>query len=239
MARKRLPSRLNLLSVRAVQTASEGDYSDGGGLLLRVQAASATWVLRYTAPNVSGVKWALARSTAPMPRWPARASPTRANSPNDARQVLQKAIDPIDERDARRAAKKTADEAARSQAKRAAMTLARAAREYHERVIEGHRSEKHAADWINSLEQHVPSAIWQKSIAEVTAPELLDFFLTIRRSHRETGRRVVQRLCKVYSDAVFRGLASGNVVAAASERLRELGIKPIFYTKFLKDLSFQ
>jgi hypothetical protein len=51
MPRKRLPSPLNLLSVRAVQTARDGDHSDGGGLLLRVRGDSLTWVLRFTAPN--------------------------------------------------------------------------------------------------------------------------------------------------------------------------------------------
>ena len=37
-------ARLNLLSVREVQHAGEGDHSDGGGLLLRVRGSSATWV---------------------------------------------------------------------------------------------------------------------------------------------------------------------------------------------------
>ena len=49
MARMRLPSRLHLLSVRELQTASDGDHSDGGGLMLRVRDASASWVFRYTA----------------------------------------------------------------------------------------------------------------------------------------------------------------------------------------------
>ena len=47
MARKRLPLRPHLLSVREVQTAKEGHHSDGGGLLLQVRGDSATWVLRF------------------------------------------------------------------------------------------------------------------------------------------------------------------------------------------------
>jgi integrase len=141
------------------------------------------------------------------------------------RRLLRDGMDPIEERDRLKAEAKAKADAGKRSRVAESTTLARAARAYYERVIEGHRSDKHAADWINSLEQHVPSAIWQKPIASVTAPELLDFFVAIRRSHRETGRRVVQRLCKVFSDAVFRGLASGNVASAAAERLRELGIK--------------
>jgi len=38
MARKRLPSKLHHLSVRELQTAPDGDHSDGGGLLLRCTA---------------------------------------------------------------------------------------------------------------------------------------------------------------------------------------------------------
>ena len=41
MARKRLPSRLHLLSVRELQTAGNGDHADGGGLMLRVRDARA------------------------------------------------------------------------------------------------------------------------------------------------------------------------------------------------------
>jgi len=47
--RKRIPSRLHLLSVREMQTAGDGDQSDGGGLLLRVRDQTAAWVFRFTA----------------------------------------------------------------------------------------------------------------------------------------------------------------------------------------------
>ncbi|MEO8154023.1 MAG: Arm DNA-binding domain-containing protein [Rhizobacter sp.] len=46
---KRTVSKLHLLSTREVQAAPDGDHADGGGLLLRVRAQSASWVLRYTA----------------------------------------------------------------------------------------------------------------------------------------------------------------------------------------------
>jgi len=225
MARQRLPSRLHLLSVREVQTATGGDHGDGGGLMLRVQGDSATWVLRYTASNGKRREMGLGTANRSSAQAAGKSLTDARALANDARQLLLKAIDPIDDRDARKAAQKDADAAAKQKLKRDALTLARAARQYHERVIEGHRSDKHSADWINSLEQHVPAALWHRAIAEITAPEVLDFFVAIRRSHRETGRRIVQRLCKIYSDAVFRGLANGNVAAAAAERLRELGIK--------------
>ena len=48
---RRIPTRLSLLTVRQVQTASDGDHNDGGGLCLRVRGASVSWVFRYTSPN--------------------------------------------------------------------------------------------------------------------------------------------------------------------------------------------
>jgi len=48
MATKRA-TKLHLLTVREVQTAGDGDHSDGGGLMLRVRGDSAIWVLRYSA----------------------------------------------------------------------------------------------------------------------------------------------------------------------------------------------
>lgn len=46
---RRTAAKLHLLTVREVQTAPEGDHTDGGGLMLRVRGDSASWVLRYTA----------------------------------------------------------------------------------------------------------------------------------------------------------------------------------------------
>src|SRR6478735_2926358 len=41
---------INRLSTREVQLAKDGDHSDGGGLALRVQGGSSSWVLRFTSP---------------------------------------------------------------------------------------------------------------------------------------------------------------------------------------------
>jgi len=48
---KRIPRGLHWLNVRQVQTAGEGDHSDGGGLLLRVRGESSSWVFRFTSKS--------------------------------------------------------------------------------------------------------------------------------------------------------------------------------------------
>jgi hypothetical protein len=50
MARQQPASSLHRLTVREIIAAPEGDHTDGGGLLLRVKAASASWVMRFTSP---------------------------------------------------------------------------------------------------------------------------------------------------------------------------------------------
>src|SRR5262249_44895597 len=109
MARKRLASRLNLLSVREVQTGKAGDHSDGGGLLLRVRGDSATWVLRFTAPNGKRREMGLGTVERTNPVIAGKSLTDARERASEARSLVQRDIDPIDERDARRAAKKRAE----------------------------------------------------------------------------------------------------------------------------------
>lgn len=215
----------NLLTARQVHVAADGDYSDGDGLILCVNNDRAQWVYRFTSPAGKRREQGLGGATRNNIAAAGKSLTTARDEAEKSRRLLREGIDPIEHAKAQRETEQRKAESAKLAQQAERQTLARCARAYHVRVIEPQRSTKHAADWINSLEQHVPPAIWNAPIGEVTAPQLLDFFVAIRRSHRETGRRVVQRLCRVYSDAVFRGQAAGNVAAAAAERLRELGIR--------------
>ncbi len=158
-----------------------------------------------------------------------RATPSQAGesligarkAARDARDRLQAGVDPIDERDQRREAAKQAEADARRETKRASLTLARVACEYHERVIEPSRSAKHAAQWIATLEQHVPRDLWLQPIADATAPVLLGPLLNLQRQVPETASRVRQRLDAVFEDAMFHGHCTSNPAAAIRRKLRE------------------
>lgn len=76
-----------------------------------------------------------------------------------ARALVLGGTDPIDARQAVKATRREAEAAKKSEAKRDALTLARACRAYHECVIEPQRTTKHAAQWISSLEHHVPDEL--------------------------------------------------------------------------------
>ena len=46
MGRSRSATRINLLTAKQVLSARDGDFTDGGGLLLRTAGAHASWVFR-------------------------------------------------------------------------------------------------------------------------------------------------------------------------------------------------
>lgn len=156
---KRTAAQLHLLTARQVQATGDGDLSDGGGLLLRVRGESASWVFRYTAASgrrrEMGLGVARRVSTAQ-----AGASLTGArDDAHKAREQLRQGIDPIDDRDRRRELAQDAEQAKKAAKERERWTLARCARDYHERVIEPTKTTKHAAQWISSLENHVPAKL--------------------------------------------------------------------------------
>lgn len=217
MARKRLPSKLHLLSVREIQTAGAGDHSDGAGLILRIREESAAWVFRFTAATGKRREMGLGAAHRNNPAIAGSSLTGARETAARCRTQLQQGLDPLDERarvrdDVKEAA--AVDKTLRSQQ---AVTLARAARDYHERIIEPDRTEKHGAQWISSLENHMPDELWHAPIGSITAPALLDFLIKLRRTvPGETAMRIRQRLDAVFEDAIFRGVCTSNPAAATT-----------------------
>ena len=194
MAVRRNPTRLNLLTVRQVQTADDGDHNDGGGLLLRVRGASVSWVLRFTSPNGKRREMGLGICDRNNPAIAGKRLTDARELAHEQRALLQRSVDPIDFRDATRAALKAAATEKKTEAVREGLTLARAARQYHERAVEPVRRLKHAALWIASLENHMPETLWHRPISAITAPELLDCIAGLQLKMPETAKRIRQRL---------------------------------------------
>lgn len=234
---RRSAAKLHLLASKQVQHAADGDHADGGGLLLRVRGGSASWVLRYTAASGKRREMGLGPADRSSLSAAGKALILGRDLAHAARECLRRGVDPIDERGAARTAARDASDAERAKGKRQAMTLARAARDYHSRVIEPTRTSKHSAQWISSLENHVSAAVWHAPIADVTAPQLLAALLTIKPHERarnlkgntvpETLRRIRQRLDVIFEDAIFHGLATQNPAAAIRRKLRETGPKAV------------
>jgi integrase len=227
MVRKVTGSALHKLSVREIQAAGEGDHTDGGGLLLRVRSDSSSWVLRYTATSGRRREMGLGVARRSNTAQAGESVIAARKAAREARDLLQSGVDPIDERERRREAAKLAEAKAKSIKRDEQQTLARVAREYHERVIEPSKTPKHAAQWIASLEHHVPADIWHSPISSIDAPGLLTGLLGVRsladseKRVPETLQRVRQRLDAVFEDAAFNGLCSGNPARAIVRKMRE------------------
>ncbi|MBL8340042.1 MAG: tyrosine-type recombinase/integrase [Rubrivivax sp.] len=209
--------------------ASAGDYSDGGGLALRVSESGASWVLRYTAPSGRRREMGLGQVHRASLAQAGDSLTTARALAHDARELLRRGSDPLEQRDEARRAARQADQAKKAEQARERWTLMRCGRDYHERIIEPNRTRKHAAQWIASLENHVPSALWRAPIDTVTAPALLQALQGATahlrpRNHRDLGetlRRVRQRLDAVFEDAEFFGRCSGNPAAAIKRKLMQ------------------
>jgi integrase len=224
---KRMATKLHLLTVREVQAAGDGDHSDGGGLLLRVRGASSSWVLRFTSPAGRRREMGLGHAHRASAAQAGAALTTARELAAKARETLRQGQDPIDQRDQAKEAAQGAEHARKATAARVRWTLARAARDYHERAVEPIRTAKHAAQWIASLENHLPAALWNKPIADIEPHELLAALGGVRalddKDARvpETLRRLRQRLDSVFEDAVFYKRCAGNAAAAVRRKLRE------------------
>jgi len=139
-----------------------------------------------------------------------------------ARNDLAAGRDPIEGKRAARNADAQKTATAKAQRKAQALTLARAARAYHERAIEPAMNAKYSQVWIRSLECHVPAAIWHKPVAEVGAVELFEALAKVRRRLPETAGRVRRRLAAVFDDAIFFGHCSFNPAGAIRRKLTEV-----------------
>lgn len=227
MVRRRTAAKLHLLTVREIQTAPEGDLADGGGLLLRVRGESASWVLRFTVPTGRRREMGLGVVRRGNSAHAGDSLTTARKMAHAARELLQGGVDPINERDQRRDAGRMAEQTVKVAKARDQMTLARAARDYHERVVEPARTTKHAAAWIASLEHHVPEKLWHKPIADIEPPELLAALIGVRALADsearvpETLSRIRQRLDAVFEDAIFHKRCLSNPAAAIRRKLRE------------------
>jgi integrase len=212
---------LHLLSPREVQVARDGHHDDGGGLFLRVSSPGASWVFRYTGPN--GVRRTMGLGSAERASLEAAgASLKRARDLAQAqRQLLDQKKDPLDERRAVRDQAKSDAAAKIAQARAESLTLCRAARDYHERVIEPRFTYKHSQQWIASLENNVPAAIWNKPINRITPVELFEVLAALRKRIPESSDKIRQRLDKVFDDAAFFGRCTMNPVRMVRNKVSE------------------
>lgn len=228
---KKAAGAMHLLTTRQVVNAIEGDLADGGGLVLRVAGERASWVLRYTAPSGKRREMGLGVAHRGSLAQAGETLTAARDQARSARDLLRQAIDPLVAREQQRQAELQAEAARKAEKAKDYWTLARAARDYHERVIEPTRTSKHSAQWISSLENHLPPELWQAPVAGITAPQLLSALTAISHHERarnvkgsmplETITRIRQRLDAVFEDCIFHERCTANPAAAIRRKMRE------------------
>lgn len=226
---------LHLLTVREIVAAGDGDHGDGGGLILRVRGPSASWVYRFTSPAGRRREMGLGACARGSLAQAGASLKAARDAAHEARELVRRGLDPIEERDRRRDHAQLHEVQRKVERQRERWTLARCARNYHEREIEPSTKAKHAAQWIASLENHVPPALWNAPIGEIDAPALLAALSSIQPHERnrhegvsvaETARRIRQRLEAVWRDAQFYGRATDNPAFAIRDKLAKAKPKP-------------
>lgn len=197
MAALRQPTK-NLTAAQIRGELAPGKYHDGSGtgLFLFVKPnGSRFWVQRLT---IRGKRTELGLGSPPL------VSLAQAReAATDNKRKARVGGDPL--RDKREAP--------------AVLTFEEAARKVHELHKPTWRNEKHAAQFISTLETYAFPRIGAVKVGEVTAGDVLAVLSPIWTEKRETARRVKQRIGSVLKWAVAQGWRPDNPADAISEAL--------------------
>lgn len=188
------------LNTKQIENLSEpGTYEDGDGLRLVVKASGKkSWVLRFQLAGkrremglggFPDVKLKDARSEAVIQR-----------------QLLQKKIDPLAERETARLA--MAKAALAEQAK--AITFKSIALDYIAAHRFGWKNAKHAQQWGNTLTTYAYPVLENLNAEDVTTEHVLKVLTPIWQVKPETASRVRNRMEMVLDAAKVRGLREGE-----------------------------
>lgn len=191
------------LTVRKVESAKPGKYSDGGNLYLIVsKTGSRKWVLRFTwrgrakemgLGSAAGVSLADAREKAAS-----------------ARRKIAQGLNPIDDR------------------KRdgGVPTFGEMADDVRETLSAGFRNEKHKAQWKSTLETYA-APLRAKPVDTIATDDVLAVLKPIWTAKAETASRVRGRIEKVLDAAKAKGFREGENPARWRGHLDHLLPRPL------------
>jgi len=181
-------------------------FPDGQNLYLQVSATGTkSWLFRYSRQGKER-----AMGLGPFGNPPDGVPLSQARQlAAEARAILARGLDPIDERKQQQAA---AQAAALS---RQQHTFEAVAREFVEGQRPGWQSKKHADQWISTLEKHVFPIIGHEPVATLEHFHVLAVLTPIWPSIPETAQRVRQRIEAVLNHARAKGLRPSQLANPA------------------------
>lgn len=191
-----MPRLLNKLSqLKIVKTTKPGLYADGGGLYLQITAAGVkSWLFRYMrAGKARGM------GLGPLHTIGLADARTRAL---DCRRQLLDGIDPLDSRNAERAAQRVAQANA--------MTFSHCSTKYIEAHRAGWKNAKHADQWINTLATYADPIFDSLPVSAIDTALVMKVIEPIWTTKTETASRLRGRIESVLDWAAVRGYRSGD-----------------------------
>jgi integrase len=196
------------LTERAIrQKTKRGYYNDGGGLYLRVAVGgSKSWVFRFKAdgrPREMGL--------GPVATLGLKEAREKAR---EARQLRLDGIDPIDQRQAKRAT-------ARGQARRV-MTFRQCAEAYIAAHQDSWKNPKHRTQWPNSLAAYAYPVFGDMPVDAVDLDLVVKALEPIWKTKTETASRVRGRIEAVLDWAAVRKFRQGDNPARWRGHLQKL-----------------
>ena len=172
--------------VKALKTP--GRHGDGGGLYLNVaKGGSKSWVQRIAIDR--------RRRDVGLGGFPAVSLAKARERASQNRDAIADGRDPVAE-------KRTL--------KPAMPTFREAAHACHEMTRPRWRNEKHAANWLATLERHAMPQLGQLPVDRITRADVLAVLTPIWGTRQETARRVRQRVRAVMRWAVAHGHRDDN-----------------------------
>jgi integrase len=206
--------RLSPLKLKSL--ASAGRYCDGGGLYLQINRSGArSWIFRYQLDG--RVRDMGLGSAAIIGLGDAR------EAAGECRVLVAKERDPIEARLQNR--RERLREAA------SAATVKECALKCHEQKKTGWRNDKHARQWIGTLEQYVFVPLGSLPVRSIDTGHVLKVLEPIWAEKHETATRIRERLEIVLDWARARGLQEGENPARWRGHLDTLLAQPAVVKK--------
>lgn len=195
-----------LLSDADIRSAKPRDneytLADGGALYLVVTPEGRRrWLFRYRHEGKTGKQW--------LGEYPAVTLAAARKARDVSAKDLGNGVDPREAKQSRADAKRIAE----------ANSFEAVARECH-RVLSPRWSERHAAEWLASLEKEAFPHIGAVPLTALKAPAVLAVLRKIeQRGAAEIAHRVRQRIGRVFAFAIAQGMAEDNPVTAMAGAL--------------------
>lgn len=203
---------LNRLTVIQVTRAKRpGVYSDGGGLYLQITRTHVkSWLFRYMRMGVH-------RGMGLGPIHTVTLAEAREKA-YACRRMLIEGIDPLE-------AKKTQRQAERRERLKS-LPFRDCANQYIEAHRKSWKNEKHAAQWLSTIETYANPIIGNLMVAEIDTDEIMRVLEPIWAEKTETATRLRGRMESILSWATVRGYRAGLNPARWKGHLDHLLPKP-------------